>query len=258
MNFGLDPVTLIIPAFVAGLLIFLAPCTLPLLPAYLGFISGVSHQELRGENLSSAIRKKIFLNGLWYVVGFSVVFILLGSVFGIAGAALVKQQIILRKIGGVIVMFFGLFMIAGQTRMFYFLNKERRWHLEKILTPGQPLSSFLLGASFAFGWTPCIGPILASVLLLASSAASVATGAFLLAVFSAGLAFPFLIIALVVGRANSWLSRFKKLFTIINIVGGLFLMILGWLLYSNQFGVWLAYAYKLFDFINYNRLLNYL
>src|SRR3989344_3063397 len=184
--------SLIIPAFIAVILTFLAPCTLPLVPGYLGFISGVSVQDLQDTLKAKSARRKIFLNGFLFVVGFSFILILLGSLFGLGGSALVQYRIWLSRIGGIFVILFGLFMI-GVLRL-PFLNVEKNIGRISALKPGNPISSLIFGATFAFGWTPCVGPILGSILTLAASSATIGQGAFLLSVFSLGLAVPFLII----------------------------------------------------------------
>ncbi|MBI3421180.1 MAG: sulfite exporter TauE/SafE family protein [Candidatus Sungbacteria bacterium] len=248
--------SLIVPAFIAGILTFLAPCTLPLVPGYLGFISGVSSQALQDPLKSKSARRKIFLNGLLFVIGFSFIFILLGSLFGLGGSALAQYRIWLSRIGGIFVILFGLFMI-GVLRL-PFLNVEKNIAKIKALRPGNPASSLIFGATFAFGWTPCVGPILGSILALAAASATVGQGAFLLSVFSLGLAMPFLIIAAGIDSASNYISKFSKYLNIISIIGGLFLVFLGILLLTNKLGVWIAYFYQRFYFINYERLLDYL
>ena len=248
--------SLIIPAFIAGILTFLAPCTLPLVPGYLGFISGVSAQDLQDPLKSKSARRKIFLIGFLFVVGFSFIFILLGSLFGLGGSALAQYRIWLSRIGGIFVILFGLFMI-GILRL-PFLNIEKNIGRIKALKPGNPTSSLIFGATFAFGWTPCVGPILGSILTLAAASATVGQGAFLLSVFSLGLAVPFLIIAVGIGSASNYISKLSKYLNVISIVGGLFLVFLGILLFANKLGLWIAYFYQWSDFINYERLLDYL
>ncbi|MBI2023902.1 sulfite exporter TauE/SafE family protein [Candidatus Giovannonibacteria bacterium] len=248
--------SLIIPAFIAGILTFLAPCTLPLVPGYLGFISGVSANDLQDPNKAKIVRGKIFFNGVFYVIGFSLVFIILGSLFGLGGAALFKYRIWLSRIGGIFVIFFGLFM-TGILKL-PFLNFEKHLGGIKALKPGNPTSSLIFGATFAFGWTPCVGPILGSILTLAAASATVGQGAFLLSVFSLGLAVPFLIIAAGIGSASSYISKLNKYLNVVSIIGGLFLIFLGILLFTNKLGVWIAYFYQWFDFTNYERLLDYL
>jgi len=248
--------SLIIPAFIAGILTFLAPCTLPLVPGYLGFISGVSIQDLQDPLKSKSARRKIFLNGLLFVIGFSLIFILLGSLFGLGGSAFAQYRVWLSRIGGIFVILFGLFMI-GALRL-PFLNVEKNIGRIKALKPGNPASSLIFGATFAFGWTPCVGPILGSILTLAAASTTVGQGAFLLLVFSLGLAIPFLVIALSIGSASAYLSKISKYLNIISFVGGLFLIFIGILLLTGKIGVWVSYFYSIFDFINYERLLDYL
>lgn len=246
---------LIIPAFIAGILTFLAPCTLPLVPGYLSFISGVSSADLQDPLKASTARRRVFYNGLLYVLGFSAVFILLGSLFGLGGAALVKYRIWLSRIGGTFVIFFGLYMLGIlKFRFLNFLQTEKSLG-SSWLKPGRPASSFLFGSAFAFGWSPCVGPILGTVLLLASSSATIGTGAFLLMIFSLGLAVPFLLIAAGVGSIGGRLSFVSRY---LNLVGGLFLIFLGILLITDKFAFWLSYAYRLFEFIDYGKLLDYL
>ena len=247
---------LIIPAFFAGILTFLAPCTLPLVPGYLGFISGVSAQDLQDPLKSKSARRKIFLNGLLFVIGFSLIFILLGSLLGLGGSALAQYRIWLSRIGGIFVMFFGLFMI--RVLPLPFLNVEKNIGRIEALKPGNPASSLIFGATFAFGWSPCVGPILGSILTLAATSATVGQGAFLLSVFSLGLAVPFLIIAAGIGSASNYILKLSKYLNVISIIGGLFLIFLGILLFTNKLGVWIVYFYQWFDFINYGRLLDYL
>lgn len=256
----MDPLLLVVPAFIAGILTFIAPCTLPLVPGYLGFISGVSLEDIKDPAKSKKARFRIILNGLFYVVGFSVVFILLGSLFGLAGAVLFKYRVWLSRVGGVFVVLFGLYMILGAVNIPFlnFLSGDKRFQFTRFVKPGNPLSSFLFGAAFGFGWTPCVGPILGSILLLASSSATVLSGAFLLTVFSLGLAVPFLLIALGIGSAQNLLNKISRHLGWISAIGGLFLVSLGVLLITNQFAFWLSYAYQLFDFINYESLLDYL
>lgn len=260
MNFNL-----IIPTFIAGVLTFLAPCTFPLIPGYLGFISGVSTNDLKNPEVSKRARWRIFMNGVFYVVGFSAVFILLGTVFSIGGLALAKYKTLLSQTGGVFVIFFGLYLtgifsrpVFDRFRIFNFLRSEKQLSVGSAVKPGRPLSSFAFGAAFAFGWTPCVGPILGSVLLIASTTTTVGQGAFLLFVFSLGLAVPFLIIAASVGTAHRYIRKISPYLNAISILGGIFLVFLGYLLLTNSFNVWISYFYRTFNFINYDKLLNYL
>lgn len=249
-------VTFIIAAFVSGMLTFLAPCTLPLLPAYVSFISGASVKDLQKNKFNKA---KVLRNGLLYVLGFSLVFIFLGSAFGLLGQAFRGWQGILTRVGGVMIIVFGLYLLhAFDHRWFDFLRKDtRKFHVDK-LKPGTPLSSFLFGTFFAFGWTPCIGPVLGVVLTLAATKASVGTGILLLSVFSFGLAIPFLVSALLIGHLLEVLKKLHKALNIISVIGGILLFLLGVAMLFDQFGLWTRFFYQLFNFINYDALLDYL
>lgn len=200
--------TLVVPAFVAGILTFLAPCTLPLVPAYLGFISGTSAEDLKDPAKLSTMKRRIFLNGVFYVLGFSAIFITFGVLAGFLGSALAPYRIWLTRIGGIVVILFGLFML--NVFKIPFLLSEKQLRIPGVLKRGRPISSFALGAAFGFGWTPCVGPILGSVLLLASASATALEGGFLLLVFSLGLAIPFLAIAAGISSASHYVGRFVE------------------------------------------------
>lgn len=248
----------ILSAFIAGLLMFLAPCTLPIVPAYLGFISGISLKEL--ETLEGEARKRaqrrILLNGITFVLGFTLVFVFFGVLAGLLGEALAPVRIWLTRIGGVLIVFFGLFMLGVFNLKF--LQVEKRIKLPKSLKMGSPLTSFGIGSAFAFGWTPCVGPILASILFLASTSATAVQGGILLLIFSLGLAIPFILVAALTSYASTFIEKGGKYFKFISIIGGVFLIGLGILLMTDNFGLTIQYGYKLFDFINYDALLDYL
>lgn len=249
--------SLIVPAFIAGVLTFLAPCTLPLVPGYLGFISGASLEDLKDPEKAKRARWKIFLNGLFFMVGFSAVFIILGTLVGFVGATfLAPHRLWLGRIGGVFVIIFGLFML--NVLKIPFLAREKQLKAPSLFERGKPTNSFILGSTFAFGWTPCVGPILGSILLLASTSTSALQGALMLTVFSAGLAVPFLLIAIGIGSASRYIQGISKYLNIVSVIGGIFLIFLGILLVSGNIGLLISYGYKIFQFINYDRLLDYL
>lgn len=248
--------SLIIPVFIAGILTFIAPCTLPLVPAYLGFISGVLAKDLQDPLKARSARMKIFLNGLLFILGFSAVFILLGTAAGFFGQTLFQYRIWLSRIGGIFVILFGLFML--NVLKIPFLSREIQFKTKTPFQHGRAAHSFILGTTFGLGWTPCVGPILGSILTLAASSATVGQGAFLLSIFSLGLAIPFLIIAAGIGSASAHIAKLSKYLNFVSVIGGLFLIFLGILLVTNKLGIWVAYFYQWFGFINYDRLLDYL
>ncbi len=246
-----------ISAFVAGVLTFLAPCTLPFVPGYLGFISGASLDDLKDPARSKRARGKIFLNGVFFIIGFSAVFIAIGTLIGFVGASVLgPYRTWLARVGGVFVILFGLFML-GIFKIPFFA-REARWKAPTVFERGKPLNSFILGSAFASGWTPCVGPILGSILLLASRSTTALQGGILLAVFSMGLAVPFLGIALGIGSASRSIGRLSGFLNIISLIGGIFLIFLGVLLVTGNMGFLVSWGYQLFRFIDYEGLLNYL
>lgn len=246
----------ILASFIAGILTFLAPCTLPLVPAYLGFISGVSTEDLEDPEKAKGARRKIFLNGFFFIMGFSLVFILFGTLAGVIGQGLVPYRIWLTRIGGILVILFGLFMLGVFNLSF--LQVDKRIKMPKWLKVGKPTTSITIGAAFAFGWTPCVGPILGSILLLSSTSGSALQGAIMLSVFSFGLAIPFLLVALGYSHATKYINQISKYLKWVSIVGGVFLVLLGILLLTNNFSLLIQYGYQIFSFINYEGLLDYL
>lgn len=255
----IDAPSLAVPAFIAGILTFLAPCTLPLVPAYISFIGGTTAKDLADPIHAAHAKRRVLINGLLYIIGFSTVFITLGSLFAAAGALLAPYRIWLSRIGGVLIIFFGLYLMhVFNTRWFSFLAREKRFHVATALTPGRPTSALLFGATFALGWTPCVGPVLGSILLLASVKGSIGAGALLLTIFSLGLAIPFLSIALLLGKASTYIQKISPFLNVISFIGGLLLLILGFLLLTDMFALWVSSVYRLFGFISMERLLDYL
>lgn len=250
----MDP--LLIPAFIAGVIIFFAPCTLPVIPAYLGFLTGVSGTELR--DATAVVRRKALVNSLLFTFGFTAVFIVFGLAFSLGGAALVQYKGVLARIGGIFIIFFGLFMVwpAG-LKSFSFLQRDTRPHLS-FLRPGKPLSALLFGATFSLGWSPCIGPVLGSVLLLAAGSHTVLRGGVLLLVFSLGLAVPFLLVALGVGQATQVLLRWAKHLRSVEAFGGVLLIVAGALILFDKTSLWTGFVYQHLQLVKYERILDYL
>lgn len=215
----------VVVAFVAGLLSFLSPCVLPLVPSYVGFLTGMTLPEVTGR------RRAALVHALLFVGGFSLVFILLGASATALGRALNYYQVWLQRIGGVLIILFGL-VCLGAFRL-RLLSQERRLHLER--KPVGYLGSALVGMAFAAGWTPCIGPVLGGILGLAAASADVSRGMLLLAVYSAGLALPFLVAAVALDSFLEWFQRFRRFLPWVMRVSGVILVLVGLLLVSGEF-----------------------
>ena len=195
-------------AFLAGLLSFLSPCVLPLVPPYLCYITGYSLDELsQSEGRKAAIRtSEVAAAAVLFILGFSTVFVTLGATASAVGQLLREHMLILAKISGVVIILMGLHFL-GLLRFNLLYRHARVAH---DLPPAGLIGSYLIGLAFAFGWTPCIGPVLAAILAVAAGTESVAHGAFLLAVYSAGLGVPFLAAALFLGTFFGFHGRFRK------------------------------------------------
>lgn len=244
-----------VSALVAGGLTFVAPCTLPLVPAYLGFISGIDTDSDQQQALTANQRRQIIKNGAAFVVGFSIVFILFGMLAGLIGQALSQWQTALTRVGGVFIILLGLVMVFD-IRLSAFSGTGL--NLPSWIQPGNVFSSLGVGATFAVGWTPCVGPVLGSVLLLASQEATVLSGGLLLAVFSLGLAVPFVLLAVFYAHISSWIQSSQQWITWVSRTGGVFLLLVGVLLFTNNFSLTIQYGYEWLDFINYKGLQQYL
>ena len=248
-------VPLFVGAFFAGMMMFLAPCTLPVVPGYLAFIAGIPLSALTNPAAKRSARRVVLKNALAFVLGFSAVFILLGASAGLLGVFIGPWRYVLAKFGGIVLIFFGLTML-GFVRL-PALSGERRPKLPSFLELGHLHSSFLIGVLFALGWSPCIGPILGTVLLIASSSATAYWGALLLAVFSAGLALPFLLAAFIVTESTVFLSRIAGFTKWLSIIGGIGLIVGGVLMLTGTTQFVAEWVYGLFGISGNGALLNY-
>jgi len=224
-------------ALIAGLLSFLSPCVLPLVPAYLSYISGVSVNELRhqqGSGATSSTRRHALAQSLWFIAGFSLIFIALGASASLLGQWMLAHMSILGKIAGVIIIVFGLHY-TGIIRI-PLLMMEARFDTGGI-NARHGIGALLLGAAFAFGWTPCIGPILGAILAVAGAQAKMMHGIMLLAVYSLGLAIPFLLAALVTDSFLRWTQRFKAHFGVVEKISGMLLILVGALIFFGSFSM---------------------
>lgn len=218
-----------IGAFVAGLISFISPCVLPLIPGYISFISGVSLEELSDKEKATKHLGRVAVNTIFFVIGFSLIFIALGASASFVGSWLFKNQILFNKIAGVVIFLFGLH-VSGLLKI-KALNYEKRFQARD--KKFGVLGSVFIGMAFAFGWTPCIGPILGSILTLAAGEETVGRGIMLLVFYSAGLGIPFILTALLFNYLIGIFGFIKRNFKIVEMISGGLLMLVGILVFFN-------------------------
>lgn len=207
-------------AFSAGVLSFLSPCVLPMIPLYLSFISGLSINELSSTEGKKKALGRVLVSAIFFVLGFSCVFISLGASATYISRFILGYERILRPVLGIVVIIFGVHL-SGIFNI-RFLQSEKRFHLTKI--PKNLLGSFLLGLAFALGWTPCIGPILGTILGFAATAETVKEGVILLSFYSLGLGLPFILASIALGTFLSSLEKIKRYFRLISIISGILII----------------------------------
>jgi cytochrome c-type biogenesis protein len=211
-------------SFGAGVLSFVSPCVLPLIPAYLCFLGGASLDELTAEGgVDKQVQRRVFISALAFVLGFSTVFVVLGATATAVSALVADNLSILSKIAGVVIVIFGLHYM-GLFKI-GFLNFEKRVHVQN--KPTSLIGAYIIGLAFAFGWTPCVGPILATILMVAASSDEVLYGTSLLAVYAAGIGLPFMLAAFAVKPFMSFLGRFRKHMRKVEISIGTLLVLTG-------------------------------
>ena len=209
-------------AFLAGLLSFVSPCVLPIVPPYLAWLAGVSFEDLRSEVPTAAQRRRVVLSAIAFVLGFATVFVALGATASVIGKTIAQYFDVLSVIAGVIIIVMGL------------------W------------GAYVMGLAFAFGWTPCVGPVLAAILFVAGSEGSAVRGAMLLAVYSLGIGLPFVLAALFASRFLGWAARFKQHMHKVEMAMGALLVITGILFVTGQMSVisyWLLETFPVFQTI---------
>lgn len=226
-----------IGAFLGGILSFLSPCVLPLIPSYVSYITGISFEDMRSRD-RAVIRRLTLSNSFAFIAGFSTVFILLGVSSSFIGAILSYYYDYIRIIGGIVIIILGLY-VMGVLRI-GFLSREKKIHLHS--KPHGYAGSFIVGITFGAGWTPCIGPILGSILLLASTSGSAIYGFKLLLIYSLGLAIPFLTTSLAINTFLSHLKGIQRYMRVILILSGLLLIGFGIILLTDSIPLLLGYV----------------
>ena len=248
----------------AGLLSFLSPCVLPLVPSYLSFIAGVSFDDFKRTQSDSKLLRKVVLNSLLFIVGFSTVFMTLGLSFSLVGQVLIQYQEAIRMVAGLLIAFFGVYISGALEHLAKVADvAEKQWGEQPVLglipiicrpllvgryltrslqfhignRPAGYVGAMLVGFSFAVGWTPCVGPILGAILALASSTAHITSGLLLLGAYSVGLGIPFLLSAVAINSFFHFFSKFKRYIELVHIGGGLLLILVGILIFTGYLTV---------------------
>ena len=222
-----------IAAFLAGLASFLSPCVLPLVPGYISLISGASVEELQTRD--SKLMKTVMLHSVMFILGFTLVFVTLGAAASGLGQLVNEYKRYLTWVGGIIIIIFGLHLIG--VFKIKALYADKRMH--SLQGGKSPIGAFLIGFAFAFGWTPCIGPILSGILGLAANSDTLGKGIFLLWVYSLGLAVPFLLTSLGIDRFLVFYSRFRRHLHTVEVLSGVLLIAIGALIVAGHF-TWIA------------------
>ena len=236
-------------AFFAGVISFFAPCVIPLLPAYVGYVTGVSAKDLKNNGYAS-YRKKIILSSLIYILGFSLVFVLSGAAVAGVGVFFRRYDFLVQRIGGLIILMLGL-EFAGILN-FTFLSKTKQFTLPKWSEKLGVARPFILGIIFAAAWTPCVGAVLGSILALAATAGHVLQGAWLLFIYSLGISIPFLIVSLTLASAPKYLKFITRRIDVIAKIAGILLAILGALLLTDTYKYVNSYLFALFETSSWN------
>jgi cytochrome c-type biogenesis protein len=222
--------TSLMAAFIAGLLSFISPCVLPLVPSYLSYVTGLSFNQLTDSAEQRRMRRTIVFNSLLFILGFSTVFIAFGASASLMGQFLTDYQAIIRKIGGVLIIGFGLYL--GGVLKVPSLMRERRLHFNT--RPAGYLGSFLIGAAFAAGWTPCVGPVLATMLMYASTTETLLDGVTLLGFYSFGLGLPLFFASLGLDRFLGYTKGARGYLNTASVSSGVLLIAFGVVLYTNS------------------------
>ena len=227
----------LLASFIAGFLSFVSPCVLPLIPGYISFISGLTLEDMQGKTAVEASRRHILIASIAFVLGFTVVFVTLGATASAVGKFVTSQLPILSKIAGAMLIVFGLHMM-GVFRIRLLENEAR---VQTNRKPAGPVGAFLVGLAFAFGWTPCIGPILGGILTIAASRESVGEGVQLLGVYSLGLGVPFLLTSVAINQFFTAAAKIRRYYHAIEMISGGLLILVGLLIFFDKFTVIVKY-----------------
>ena len=234
----------IISAFLGGLLTFFAPCTLPLIPAFIAFIGGQTTSQVEVGRKINTHRRTIIISALCFILGFTIVFIFFGLASGALGSFLVLNKKLISQIGGVLIILLGLGMLRliPLPSFSFFSHRAIPSQIEK----GTRTGGFLLGLLFGLGWSPCLGPILGTIIVLAGSTGSATGGAILLFVYAMGLGLPFLLVSVLYGEAVGYVTSLSRHLPLISKIGAILIIIIGLLMVFGQFGVIATYGFDIY------------
>jgi cytochrome c-type biogenesis protein len=225
----------ILIAFSAGLISFLSPCVLPLIPSYVTFITGLSLDDVQHA------RRTALVHGVLFVAGFTLIFLALGAGATVLGQALIRHRDWISRIGGIVIIIFGLYLLGVLN--IGFMSRERRFHVAD--KPVGYFGTVFVGIAFGAGWTPCLGPILGSILVYTSSQADLAKGMWLLLAYSLGLAVPFLVSAVAIERFSGFFQRMRNQMVWVSRISGTVLIGIGLLMVTNYFTILASYLQRL-------------
>ena len=227
-------------AFTAGLLSFLSPCVLPIIPSYLSFVSGVSLEEISAPHIKADVRRKVVFNSLAFIVGFSIIFVSLGASASYLGSLFFGYRNFIRILGGAFIILVGIYLMGFFT--ISLLDRYLQFNLKD--KPAGYLGSALVGVTFAVAWIPCVGPILGAVLTLAATSTEVGTGIFYLGTYAAGLAVPFFVSAVAINTFFEFSRKFRRYLRAIHVTAGILLIIVGVLLITDYMTLLNIYAIR--------------
>src|SRR3990170_8244604 len=230
----------ILVAFTAGIFSFLSPCVLPMIPSYLSFISGVSLEEMRAVQVASHIRKRVLLNSVAFILGFSLVFISLGASASFLASFFLGYRSLIRVLGGIFILAVGIYLLG--VVKFSVLDRYLQFHLKD--KPAGYLGSAFVGMTFGAAWIPCVGPILGAILTLAATSSEIGTGIFYLGTYAAGLALPFFLSAVAVNSFFEFSRKFRRYLQAVHVTAGVLLVIVGILLITDYMTLLNIYAIR--------------
>ena len=231
-------------AFTSGLLSFLSPCVLPIIPSYLSFVSGVSLEEMRAAQVASRVRWRVVSNSLAFIFGFSLVFVSFGASASFLGSLFLGYRSFIRILGGILIMLVGVYLM-GLLKI-PLLGRYLQFQLNRLKDkPAGYLGSILIGVTFAVAWTPCVGPILGAILTLAGTSAEIDKGVFLLAAYALGLGFPFFLSAVALNSFFQFFAGFRRYIHAVHIGAGILLVVVGILLVTDYITLLNIYAIRL-------------